>query len=152
PVDLLVELAGRHHGHRDLSHDDALAVDPDGDVALLDLPIVEDPRERLGDGPRVHDVPIDDRLRRERRPAPADDLQLLARLFELHDLDRARPDIDADEILAFGHPDFSESSVAPAGEGRQKGCVFAVVFAPLRLAASRSALAGASGSGYGVEQ
>jgi len=104
PVDLFVELARGHHRHGDLADDDALAIDADRDVALLDLGVVKDPGERLGDRGRIHDVTVDDRLRGELRPPPADDLELLARLFELHDLDRARADIDADEVLAFGHP------------------------------------------------
>ena len=66
--------------------------------------------------------------------APPDDLQLLARLLELHDLDGARADVDADEVLAFGHEiplwasraadgaleQSSRQSVAPRGERRQK--------------------------------
>ena len=39
PVDLLVELGRRHHRHGDLADDDALAVDADGDVPLLDLAV-----------------------------------------------------------------------------------------------------------------
>ena len=69
PVDLLVELGRRHHRHGDLADDDALTVDADGHVALLDLRVAEDLGERLGDGPGVHDVAVDDRLRSERRPA-----------------------------------------------------------------------------------
>jgi hypothetical protein len=68
--------AGGHHRHGDLAHDDALAVDPDGHVALLDLRVAEDARERLGDGAGVHHVTVDDRLRAaERRVIPiCDDL------------------------------------------------------------------------------
>ena len=52
---------------------------------------------------------------------PADDLQLLARLLELHDLDRARADVDADEVLAFGHPEFSPLVSHSAKSGVKKG-------------------------------
>ena len=110
PVDLLVELRRGHHRHGDLADDDALSVDADGDVALLDLRVGEDAEERLGHGAGVHDVTVDDRLRRQGREAPLDDLELLARLLELHDLDGARADIDADEVFSFGHAGGSPSS------------------------------------------
>ena len=54
------------------------------------------------------------------REAVADDLQLLASLFELHDLDRARADVDADQVFAFGHECSVESVALAVAHGQKR--------------------------------
>ena len=104
PLDLLVELGGGHHRHGDLADDHGLAADAESDLALLDLGLREGAAEPVDDGLRVHDVAVDDRLGRERGEAEAHEAVGLPALLELTYLDRARSDVDADQVLAFGHP------------------------------------------------
>jgi len=103
PADLLVELGGGHDRDGDLANDDRLAIDANRHVLLRNLAVGEDLQERLGDHARVHDVTVDDRLRWQGGVAVADDAESLAVLFELDHFDRARPDVDADQVLPFGH-------------------------------------------------
>ena len=77
PLDLLVELGGRHHRHGDLADDDRLARDAHGDVAALDLGVLKDPRQALDHRACVHHVAVDDGLRGERRVAEPHELQPL---------------------------------------------------------------------------
>ena len=103
PLDLLVELGRGHHRHRDLADDDGLPADAERHVLLLDLGLGEDLPQPLDDGLRVHHVAVDDRLRRQRLVAGADQPVALPALLDLADLDRARSDVDADEVLSLRH-------------------------------------------------
>ena len=96
PSDLLFELVVRHHRDGDLADDDRLAVHANRHVLLRDLVVVKDLEQRFDDRARVHHVSVDDRLRRQGSEPVPDDLELLARFLELHDLDRARADVDSD--------------------------------------------------------
>jgi hypothetical protein len=103
PRDLLGELGLRHDGDGDLADDDALPVDADGNVTRGNALRGPDRREGVDDGRAVHDVAVDDGLRGQRRDAVANHRETFASLAELHDLDRARADVDADEVLAVCH-------------------------------------------------
>jgi hypothetical protein len=103
PLDLLGELGGRHHGDGDLSDDHRLTGDAHGDIALLDFAVLKETRECFHHRTAVHDVPIDDGLRGQRRIAESHELEPLATVAQLTDFDRARTDVDPDEITSFGH-------------------------------------------------
>ena len=103
PLNLLGELRGRHHRHGDLANDHRLSRDAHRDVAILDLAIVKELRQRLDDGAAVHHVTIDDGLRRKRRIAEPNELDAFAALLHLTNFDRARTDIDPDQIAPFRH-------------------------------------------------
>src|SRR5262249_7630297 len=63
--------------------------------------LVEEAVGPLHDGAEIHDVAVDDGLRGKRMEAEAGHLPPGLLLLDLHDLDGARPDVDAHQVLAF---------------------------------------------------
>jgi hypothetical protein len=114
PLNVLGQLGRRHHRYRDFGPDDhRLARYAHGHVAVLDFLIVKDAREAFDDHPAVHHVAVDNGLRRKRGKAETYELEPFAPLAQLADLDRARADIDPDEVLSFRHvPKVSHPSAA----------------------------------------
>ena len=103
PVDLLVELVLRHHGNGDFPNDNALSRDAEGNLTLPDLRFLARTVKRLDDDAGVHHLAVYDGLGRQRGEAEADQHGPLARVFYLAGLDRAGPDIDADQVPTFAH-------------------------------------------------
>jgi hypothetical protein len=80
-----------------------LAGDAHRDVFALDLLVLEDPLEVLDHRAAVHYVAVDDRLGRQLGEAEPYELEPLSAVFELADFDRARADVDPDEVVSFRH-------------------------------------------------
>jgi hypothetical protein len=90
PVDGLGELFLRHLGQADLLDDDRVPRDAGGDLVRLDLVGAEEPLDRVDDGARVHDGPVDDRLGRQRLQPELQQVVLATPPagLQLHGLDR----------------------------------------------------------------
>ncbi len=102
PVDGLGQLLGAHLREADLLDDDGVARDAGGDVARLDLVLLEQTLDRVDHRSRVHDRAVDDRLGGERLDPDVQELVLVAALaadLELHRLDGRGADVDADQSL-----------------------------------------------------
>jgi hypothetical protein len=103
PLDLLGELGRGHHRHGDLADDDGLARDAHRHILGLDFLVLEEPRQGLADSAAVHDVAVDDGLRRKRGETEPHELEPLTAVLQLANLDRARTDVDPDEVVPFSH-------------------------------------------------
>jgi hypothetical protein len=102
-VDLFLQFGRGHHGDGYLADDDALAGNTERHLLLPDGGITDDPPERLHHRPGIHDLPIHDGLWGKGRVAEPHQAVALAGLLELADFDRARPDVDPNQVLAFAH-------------------------------------------------
>src|SRR5690606_15816328 len=92
-----------HHRHGDLADDRRLPGDAEADFLLAHPGRAPDLLQRVGHHVAVHHLAIDDRLRGQRRVSEVDQRVRLACLAELADLDAARADVHANQILAFAH-------------------------------------------------
>jgi hypothetical protein len=119
PSDLLAELLRGHERQGQALDDHRVSRDRERDLAALHLEVGEELLERLDDDASVHHLAIDDGLRRKGRVAELDQRFLLLDVLEQAELDRARPDVHADEVVAFRH-DSSRPTVS-VGARRDDG-------------------------------
>ena len=81
PLDRLGQLLRRHGRERDLLDDHGVAGKGGGVIGILDVFAGVQPRDRLHDQRRVHDRPVDDRLRRKVLDSELDELERAALLL-----------------------------------------------------------------------
>ena len=104
PVNGLRQLGLRHDRQADLLDDDGVAGERGGNFLGLERLVAEQTADGVGDGAAVDDRAVDDAVGRDWLEAERDDLVALARRLELDRLDRARPDVEADDRLVFTEP------------------------------------------------
>src|SRR5438105_313224 len=104
PLDALLELVAGHAGHGDLLDDHAVARDPDGHLAVLQLELADQLPDPLDDGGRVHQGAVDDGLGRQRRDAEGvERVAAFAGFLQLNELHGRRADVEAERELALRH-------------------------------------------------
>src|SRR4029453_13778860 len=99
PVDRLGQLRLGHNRQVDLLDDDSVAGERGCDLFGLERLVLESPPDRVRDRRAVDDGAVDDAVGWYRLGRGGDDLEILARRFQLDRLDGVRSDVEAYDVL-----------------------------------------------------